>query len=127
MVIDTKFLIYETDLSFAFTNLKPALEGHILVCPKRCVQFFHELTDEEKIDLSKSMMHVGKVMKEILNKKFITMTIQDGPFSGQTVPHVHGHIFVRNNHNEKFCSKPVPKQKRIEYSALYRSYFEKYQ
>ena len=72
--IDPKFIIYETDLSFAFTNLRPALEGHILICPKRIIQYFDDLTTEEKIDLSNSILHVGNVMKKILNKKYLSVT-----------------------------------------------------
>lgn len=123
--IDPKFIIYETELSFAFTNLRPALEGHILVCPKRIVQYFNDLTTEEKVDLTKSIYYVGGIMKKILNKKFLSVTIQDGALAGQTVPHVHAHIFVRNNTpDEKFCSASVPEEERIKNSAYYRSFFQ---
>ena len=122
--IDQKFIIYESDLSFAFTNLRPALEGHILVCPKRVVQYFHDLTNEEKIDLANTTKRVSDVMKKILNKKYLSLTIQDGPIAGQTVPHVHAHIFVKNNtSDEVYCSKDVPEDERVKNSSLYRSYF----
>lgn len=124
--IDPKFIIYETDLSFAFTNLRPALEGHILICPKRIIQYFDDLTTEEKIDLSNSILHVGNVMKKILNKKYLSVTIQDGPLAGQTVPHVHAHIFVRNNTpDEVFCSTSVSEEERVKNSEYYRSFFQK--
>lgn len=123
--IDPKFIIYETDLSFSFTNLRPALEGHVLVCPKRVVQHFNDLTTEEKIDLSNSILHVGEIMKKILNKKFLSVTIQDGALAGQTVPHVHAHIFARNNTpDEEFCSTNVPEEERVKNSAYYRSFFQ---
>ncbi|OHT11124.1 histidine triad (hit) protein [Tritrichomonas foetus] len=84
------------------------------------------MTKEEKIDLANTIQKVGDVMKEILHKKYISVTIQDGPLAGQTVPHVHAHVFVKNNtSDEVFCSQSVPDEKRIENSNLYRSYFQK--
>ena len=45
----SKHVFYETPLSFAFVNLKPVVPGHVLVCPKRIVEKYEEMTTEEGI------------------------------------------------------------------------------
>ncbi|KAI9027421.1 HIT-like domain-containing protein [Phycomyces nitens] len=42
-----------------------------------------------------SVQKVGKVVEKFYNGSSLTMTIQDGPQAGQTVPHVHMHIIPR--------------------------------
>ena len=49
--ISPKHVFLETPLSFAFVNLKPVVPGHVLVCPKRVVEKFEEMTGEEISDL----------------------------------------------------------------------------
>lgn len=41
----------ESDLSYAFVNLKPVVPGHVLVSSKRVVPRFLDLSDEESTDL----------------------------------------------------------------------------
>ena len=48
--ISPKHVFYETPLSFAFVNLKPVVPGHVLVCPKRIVEKYEEMTTEEISD-----------------------------------------------------------------------------
>ncbi|XP_024020416.1 bifunctional bis(5'-adenosyl)-triphosphatase/adenylylsulfatase FHIT isoform X3 [Morus notabilis] len=74
--IDSKEVFYSTQLSYAAVNLRPLLPGHVLVCPRREVKRFVDLTAEETSDL------------------WITAQ-KDGPQAGQTVPHVHIHIIPR--------------------------------
>ena len=49
--ISPKHVFLETPLSFAFVNLKPVVPGHVLVCPKRVVEKYEEMTGEEISDL----------------------------------------------------------------------------
>jgi len=49
--ISPKHVFLETPLSFAFVNLKPVVPGHVLVCPKRVVGKYEEMTGEEISDL----------------------------------------------------------------------------
>ena len=41
--------IVENDLAFAFPTNTPIVPGHILVCPKRHIQYYEDSTAEEKI------------------------------------------------------------------------------
>uniref|UniRef100_A0A0D3HQS6 HIT domain-containing protein n=1 Tax=Oryza barthii TaxID=65489 RepID=A0A0D3HQS6_9ORYZ len=62
-------------LSFAIVNLRPTRPGHIL--------YFCQLCD------------IGVRVEQYQRASSLTFTIQDGPHSGQTVPHVHVHIVPR--------------------------------
>jgi len=82
-------------LSFAFVNLKPIVPGHVLVSTKRVVPRFTELTGEEIQDLWNLAQKVGKMIEMHHGASSLTLTIQDGPAAGQTVPHVHVHVLPR--------------------------------
>ncbi|XP_055812903.1 bifunctional bis(5'-adenosyl)-triphosphatase/adenylylsulfatase FHIT isoform X2 [Solanum dulcamara] len=95
--IDKKEVFYSTDLSYALVNLRPLLLGHVLVCPRREVQRFAELTTDETSDLWLTAQKVGKQLESYHKASSLTFAIQDGPQAGQTVPHVHIHIIPRKS------------------------------
>jgi diadenosine tetraphosphate (Ap4A) HIT family hydrolase len=84
-------------LSFAFVNLKPVVPGHVLISPKRVVHRFAELSSEEVADLWSLSQRVGSAIETHYNASSLTLTIQDGPEAGQTVPHVHVHVLPRKS------------------------------
>ncbi|XP_076917551.1 bifunctional bis(5'-adenosyl)-triphosphatase/adenylylsulfatase FHIT-like isoform X2 [Bidens hawaiensis] len=89
--IDPKAVFYSTDLSYALVNLRPA---HPVV-PRREVKRFVDLTADETNDLWILAQKVGKQLESYHKASSLTFAIQDGPCSGQTVPHVHIHIVPR--------------------------------
>ncbi|XP_024020415.1 bifunctional bis(5'-adenosyl)-triphosphatase/adenylylsulfatase FHIT isoform X2 [Morus notabilis] len=93
--IDSKEVFYSTQLSYAAVNLRPLLPGHVLVCPRREVKRFVDLTAEETSDLWITAQKVGRQLESYHKASSLTFAIQDGPQAGQTVPHVHIHIIPR--------------------------------
>jgi bis(5'-adenosyl)-triphosphatase len=94
--IDKRTVFHATELSFAFTNLKPVIPGHVLVSPIRVVDRVSSLTPSELSDLFHSAQLVGDaVLKLHPHADSLTMTIQDGPSAGQSVSHVHVHVMPR--------------------------------
>ncbi|XP_020203678.1 bifunctional bis(5'-adenosyl)-triphosphatase/adenylylsulfatase FHIT isoform X1 [Cajanus cajan] len=90
-------VFHTTDISFAFVNLRPAVQGHVLVCPKRKVKRVADLTDVETIDLWRIAKKLGRQLESFHKASSLTFCIQDGPQAGQTVPHVHIHILPRKS------------------------------
>ncbi|KAK2386492.1 bifunctional bis(5'-adenosyl)-triphosphatase/adenylylsulfatase FHIT [Trifolium repens] len=104
-------VFYSTDLSYAMVNLRPLLPGHILfhwfqlytsrvfshvlICPKREVKRFVDLTADETSDLWLTAQKVGRQLESYHKASSLTLAIQDGPQAGQTVPHVHIHVVPR--------------------------------
>lgn len=95
--IDKKEVFYSTDLSYALVNLRPLLPGHVLVCPRREVKRFGDLSADETSDLWLTAQKVGKQLESYHKASSLTFAIQDGPQAGQTVPHVHIHIIPRKS------------------------------
>eukprot|EP00258_Populus_trichocarpa_P030990 XP_024447009.1 bifunctional bis(5'-adenosyl)-triphosphatase/adenylylsulfatase FHIT [Populus trichocarpa] len=93
--IDPKEVFYATHLSYAMVNLRPLLPGHVLVCPRREVKRFVDLTADETSDLWFTAKKVGSQLERFHSATSLTFAIQDGPQAGQTVPHVHIHIIPR--------------------------------
>ncbi|KAG2423495.1 hypothetical protein HXX76_015243 [Chlamydomonas incerta] len=84
-----------TPLSMGFVNLKPVVPGHVLVSPLRNVKRFADLTAAEVADLWLLAQRIGATVERHYGAASLTLAIQDGPFAGQTVPHVHIHILPR--------------------------------
>lgn len=73
----------------------PVAPGHFQVFPTRHVQSYFDLKPAELID----MQHIAIEMAQGLHRKIapdaFTIGVNDGPASGQTVPHVHMHVIPR--------------------------------
>ncbi|KAL3148982.1 hypothetical protein ABBQ32_001838 [Trebouxia sp. C0010 RCD-2024] len=93
--VDSSQSFAETNLSFAFVNIKPVVSGHVLVSPERIVKSFEELSAEEVADLWLLVQKVAKVIKPFFKAESLTFAVQDGPAAGQSVPHLHVHVLPR--------------------------------
>ncbi|KAG4935107.1 hypothetical protein JHK85_050026 [Glycine max] len=70
---------------------------HVLICPKREVKRFGDLTADETSDLWLTAQKVGRQLETYHKASSLTLAIQDGPQAGQTVPHVHIHLIPRKS------------------------------
>eukprot|EP00842_Homolaphlyctis_polyrhiza_P001459 jgi/Hompol1/2313/HPOL_001972-RA len=88
-------IFYASKLSLGLVNLKPIVPGHVMVISRRVVQRFKDLTSDEVSDLFLSAHEIAKVIEKQYAAESMSITIQDGPFAGQSVPHVHVHVIPR--------------------------------
>lgn len=88
-------IFVESEKSYAFVNIKPVLPGHVLVAPKRIEEEYSCLSDEEITDLMVLVKGVNSCVLKAFSGTSSTITIQNGPEAGQTVPHVHVHVIPR--------------------------------
>lgn len=88
-------VFYLSSHSLGFVNLKPILPGHVLVCPKRVIKRFTDLTEEEVGDLWLSAQAIGAILEGKYKTDALTLSMQDGLAAGQTVNHVHVHVIPR--------------------------------
>ena len=95
-VIPSDSIFYKTEHSFAFVNLRPIVPGHVLVSPQRVVPLLEDLTEEECMDLFRTVRITQQVLKRhYANSTAFNVAIQDGRAAGQSVPHVHVHVLPR--------------------------------
>lgn len=92
-VIPYDHVIVKTRYSFIFSNIRPFLPLHILVSPISRKARLHELTGDETSDLFNTARMAIIGLRKLCDG--FTMSVQDGPCAGQTVPHVHVHIVPR--------------------------------
>lgn len=82
-------------LTVAFVNLKPIVQGHVLVSPVRVVPKLNDLDDAEVCDLWRSVHHIAGELERHYDCSASNIAVQDGAAAGQTVPHVHVHVLPR--------------------------------
>ena len=90
--IDEKIIFYKRKLVFAFTNLKPFMPGHVLLCPTRVEKSYKNLTETEMIEMWISAKNISDNLKKYYHTDSVQISIQDGKDSGQTVEHCHIHL-----------------------------------
>ena len=96
-------VIADNDLAFCIPDGYPVTDGHALIIPKRHVDSFFDITEEERTALF-SLLNLAKVSiesavigsnEEIQKPAGYNIGINDGPAAGQTVPHLHIHLIPR--------------------------------
>ncbi|RDX75679.1 Bifunctional bis(5'-adenosyl)-triphosphatase/adenylylsulfatase FHIT [Mucuna pruriens] len=90
------YKIHHTEVFYS-THLSYAMFLHVLICPKREVKRFVDLTADETSDLWLTAQKVGGQLETYHKASSLTFSIQDGPQAGQTVPHVHIHVVPRRS------------------------------
>jgi len=89
-------LVYQDDHVAAFMDIRPVVEGHLLVVPKTHAACLAELDDAE----GARMFAVGKRMAQALRRsglrcEGVNLYLADGKAAGQTVFHMHLHVLPR--------------------------------
>jgi bis(5'-adenosyl)-triphosphatase len=95
-LITPEQIFFSSESSLALVNIRPVLPGHALVIPRRRVPRFTRLYNDEVDDLWGTAQKIGTILETHYQATSLTLTIQDGPEAGQSVPHVHIHILPRN-------------------------------
>jgi histidine triad (HIT) family protein len=89
------YKVAENDKFFAFLDIAPLAKGHTLVIPKREVDYFYDLEDnelQEMILFAKSI--AKKIQATTACKKVATVVL------GLEVPHAHIHLVPMNTEND---------------------------
>lgn len=86
------YKIAETDKYFAFLDINPVAPGHVLVIPKREVDYLFDLEDDEFAGLELFAKKIAKALRRAMPCKRIgTAAI------GLEVPHAHIHLIPLNS------------------------------
>ena len=80
--------VYEDELTFAFLDIHPKTAGHTLVIPKKQVDEFQDLPDEDYLAVMKTVKAVALRQKDVLGAKRVGVEVID-----IDVPHAHIHVF----------------------------------
>ncbi|MBJ2187103.1 MAG: HIT family protein [Muribaculaceae bacterium] len=81
------YRVAEDDRFFAFLDINPVAEGHVLVIPKREVDYIFDLSDEETAAMHIFAKRVAKALKAAMPCRKVGMAV-----IGLEVPHAHIHL-----------------------------------
>lgn len=78
--------VYEDDRTFAFLDINPLSDGHVLVIPKKQVDKIYDLDDETYAALFDTVKKVCSRIQEVIGVR-AGMVVE-----GLEVPHAHVHV-----------------------------------
>ena len=95
------FKILENENFLAFLDIFPLAKGHVLVIPKKEIDYLFDISSDEYGELWKFAQQVAKAMKKVIDCKRIGVAV-----IGLEVPHVHIHLVPLNNVSDINFERP---------------------
>lgn len=83
--------IAESEHCLAFLDINPVQRGHVLVIPKKEVDYFYDLEDETLTRLMLFSKKVAKAIEKVVPCNRISVVV-----AGLEVPHAHIHLIPMN-------------------------------
>lgn len=94
------YMVAENDMFYAFLDIAPLAKGHTLVIPKREVDYFYDLEDDELREMIVFAKSIAKKIKATTGcKKVATVVL------GLEVAHAHIHLVPMNTEKDVDFSK----------------------
>lgn len=81
------YRVAEDERHYAFLDINPVAEGHVLVIPKREVDYIFDLPDDELAALHVFAKRVAKALKAAIPCRKVGIAVL-----GLEVPHAHIHL-----------------------------------
>lgn len=95
------YKIAENENCFAFLDINPLAEGHILVIPKKEIDYIFDLEEKDLADLMLFAKTIAVALKKAVPCKKIGMSV-----IGLEVPHAHIHLIPMNQVSDMNFAKP---------------------
>ena len=89
------YKVAENDKFFAFLDIAPLAKGHTLVIPKREVDYFFDLEDDELQEMIVFAKNIAKKIKATTGCKKVAIVVL-----GLEVAHAHIHLVPMNTEND---------------------------
>lgn len=87
--------VYEDERVLAFLDINPCSPGHTLIIPKAHVGRLEDLSEDDAIALFLALHRLTGSIQHAVGAPSTTIGINNGPESGQEVPHLHIHVIPR--------------------------------
>lgn len=94
-------IIAENEHAICILDVMPLRKGHLLVIPKKEVDKFYDLPQEDYLELMKLTQIMAKVLEKSYDCKRIGQAI-----IGLEVPHAHIHLVPLNEMNDLNFNQP---------------------
>lgn len=104
------YKIAEDDRYFAFLDINPLAKGHVLVIPKKEVDYIFDLEDELLADMMVFAKRIAVAIKKVIPCLRIGVAVL-----GLEVPHAHIHLVPLNSESDISFQKPRVKLTQDEF------------
>ena len=95
------YKILESENFLAFLDIFPLAKGHVLVIPKKEIDYLFDISSDEYGELWKFAQQVAKAMDKVIDCKRIGVAV-----IGLEVPHAHIHLVPLNNVSDINFERP---------------------
>lgn len=95
------YRVAEDEQHYAFLDINPVAEGHVLVIPKHEVDYIFDLPDDEFAALHVFAKRVAEAIKEAIPCKKVGMAVL-----GLEVPHAHIHLIPLRTEGDMDFRRP---------------------
>jgi histidine triad (HIT) family protein len=95
------YKILENERFLAFLDVFPLVKGHVLVIPKKEVDYIFDVADNDLADMMLFAKKVAKAQKAAITCKRIGIAV-----IGLEVPHAHIHLIPMNTMNDINFTQP---------------------
>ena len=89
-------LLFENQLAYSSIDSYPVTEFHSLIVPKRHVETYFDLTEEEILECNELILKTKeKILKQDSSVKGFNIGTNAGKSAGQSIVHCHIHLIPR--------------------------------
>lgn len=90
------FIIFRSQFCFVVFNTYPYNNGHVMVISRRHTDSLEKLSDEEVLDMNKSLIKIKSVLKKVLKPQGFNIGMNIGKTAGAGIEkHLHIHLVPR--------------------------------
>ena len=107
------YKVAENSDFYAFLDINPIVKGHVLVVPKKEVDYLFDLDDETLGNMMIFSKRVAKAMKKTIPCNRIGVTV-----IGLEVPHAHIHLVPITKESDILFNKPKQKLTPDEFKEI---------
>ncbi len=95
------YKVLENENFIAFLDIYPLVKGHVLVIPKKEIDYLFDIVSDEYLELWKFVQKVAKAMDKVIDCKRIGVAV-----IGLEVHHAHIHLVPLNNVSDINFERP---------------------
>ena len=116
------YKVAEDDRFFAFLDINPLAKGHTLVIPRREVDYFFDLEDDELAEMAVFAKRVAKAIKAAFPCRKVGMAVL-----GLEVAHAHIHLVPMQTEGDMNFANPKLKLSPEEFEETARKIREAFE
>ena len=86
---------HEDDLCIVLHDIQPQAPVHLLIIPKKLIPRIGEATAADQAVLGHLLLTAGVLAKKLQLAEGFRLVVNNGPFGGESVPHLHVHLLAK--------------------------------